>query len=440
MRILPLAILMFAITSCSTLKIADVNSSARTPADETATCTELIKNTFMSENYDKNLTKVLTERKLITFTEKRVQIQYPHLEWINKVKKSFNTSLRNWNNNRYPAFYIFQDEEIIPMAKKYAENLEKILTNQIPLEDDETSKAYLAVGEWMKSFQNYKQDVDQLIEERISLQYNISLLKKLKLDAIESRDIQITIKRSGVLKSEIITLRNEDKNLKFTINKLKQEMKDLDGTLLKNGQIKDRIVRQAMLLDMLNIVQRELEYSTKNAVVPNEEVLKELEKLNQLIKNSDYSPTTYGVYKITNKIFIRELIATSKLDVAYTKIKEPLLKLKTFAFDFFKNKAAGTDEEKIGIFKKIYLKITSITAKQATIGGGSLAVAGFGFERYYWFKEKSTKEVTELPPTNELNPDDVAHEQQLEHTDKVDTEKHDAHSSVVEVQIDELTK
>jgi hypothetical protein len=242
------------------------------------------------------------------------------------------------------------------------------------------------------------------------------------------------------LKSEIISLRKEDKNLKFTINKLKAEMKELDGTLIKNGRIKDRIIRQAMLLDMLNILHRELEYTVKNAATPSDEVIKELEKLSLLIKNSDYSPTSYGVYKINHKIFIRELLATSKLDVLYTKIKEPLIKLKTFAFDYFKNKAAGTDEEKIGIFKKMYLKITSITAKQASIGGGSLAIAGFGFERYFWFKDKTSKEVTGPPPSNELNPDDLAHEQQLERTDKVETEKHDAHSLAIEVHIDELTK
>ncbi|MDD4976230.1 MAG: hypothetical protein PHY93_17870, partial [Bacteriovorax sp.] len=413
MRFFLLLFLMLALSSCSSnnsYKLEETGVSSRTPAEGATTCSDIAKNIFMSEDYDKNLTKVLTERKLLTFTEKRVLIHYPHLEWINKVKRSFYTSLRNWNNNRYPAFYIFNDEKIILTANRYAENLDKILTNQLPVNDDETTKAYLAVSDWMKSFQNYKIDVDQLIEERISLQYNISLLKKLKLDADGSRDIQITIKREGILKSEIITLRKEDKNLNFTINKLKEEMKELDGTLIKNGRIKDRIIRQAMLLDMLNILHRELEYTVKNAATPSDELVKELEKLSLLIKTSDYSPSTYGVYKISNKIFIRELIATSKLDAIYTKIKGPLIKLKNIAFDFFKNKAAGTDEEKFGIFKKMYLKITSITPTQVSIGGGSLVVAGIGFERYFWFKEKGSTEVTELPSSNELNPADIAHE------------------------------
>ena len=292
----------------------------------------------------------------------------------------------------------------------------------------------------MKAFANYKTEMDQLVEERISLQYNISLLKKLKLDSNESRDIQITIKRGGILQNEVITLRKEDKNLGFTINKLQSEMKELDGSLLKNGKIKDRIIRQAMLQDMLTIVQREVEYTTKNTAASSEEVIKELATLNDLLKKTEYSPSTYGVYKIENKIFMRELLATSKLDVLYTKIKEPLLKLKTVAVNFFSNKSAGTDKEKVGFFKRIYAKITSITPKQAAIGGGSLAVAGYGIDRYFWFHDPTIKQIDNQPEGDQLSPEDKAHKEQLERTHKVELDKNNGHSEVVEIHIDELTK
>ncbi len=458
MKCFTLSLICFMLASCSTNLLKHRNEYERAPAEvQATTCTDLVKSIFMSESYERDLTKVMIDKKLITLKEKFMQVQYPRLEWINKVKKSFNQSLRNWNNNRYPAFYNFNDEEIIPTAKRYAENLEKILTNQIPIDDDETTKAYLDVSDWMKAFANYKTELDQLIEQRISLQYNVSLLNKLKLDSGESRDIQITVKRAGVLENQIITLRKEDKNLDFTINKLKHEMKDLDGGLIKNGKIKDRIVRQAMLLDMLTIVQRELEFVSKNAKEVTPEFLSELEKLTILIKTSEYAPSTFGVYKIENKIFIRELIAASKLDIAYSKIKEPLLKIKTIAMDFFKNKSAGTDEEKIGIFKKMYLKITSITPKQATIGGSSLVVAGIGLERYFWFKDTGLEainsgsqypevitsqepEVINSQAPEKMGPEDQAHRQQLDKTKQIETDKSAGHSSVVEIQIDELTK
>lgn len=432
----------FLFLICAGMFLASCASYApkdRAPAEATpTTCNELAKNIFLSESYEKDLQKVLTERKLITWKEKLIQIQYPRLEWINKVKKSFNQSLRNWNNNRYPAFYLFNEEEVAPLAKRYAEHLEKIATNQVPADDEETTKAFVAVQEWITGYKNYRSDLDQLIEERISLQYNVSLLKKLKLDD-EPRDIQLSIKRAGEFKSEIITLRKEDKNLEFTVKKLKKEITELDGTLFKNGKIKDRIIRQAMLQDMLTIVQREIEYASKNGS-QSEVLTKEMESLTALIRQTEFLPTTYGVYKIQNKIFIQELMAASKLDVLYNKFKDPINKLKSIVADFFKNRKAGTDEEKVGFFKRMYAKITSITPKQAAVGGGTIAIAGIGAERYFWFKEKGLSEEQDRSSAVEIGPDDQAHMQQLENTNKVEVEKHEGHSQAIEVHIEEITK
>lgn len=427
----------FFLASCSTTPLESFQE--REPAEAApTTCHELAKNIFLSENYDKNLEKALAEKKLITLKEKFIIVQHPRLEWINKIKKSFNQSLRNWNNNRYPSFYLFSEEEIVPMAKRYAENVEKIASNQIAADDEETTKAFVAVTEWLKAYKNYNVDMDQLIEERISLQYNVNLLKKLKLES-EPRDIQLTVKRAGQLKSEIITLRKEDKNLAHTIKKLKQEMKDLDGTLFKNGKIKDRIMRQAMLQDMLTILQREMEYASKNGF-EGSALTQEMDELTALLKQSEFNPVTFGVYKIQDKVFIRELMAASKLDVLYNKIKDPLNRLKTIVSDYFKNRKAGTDQEKVGIFKRMYAKITSITPKQAAIGGGTIAVAGLGAERYFWFGKKSTTEEVDHSTAVEIGPEDQAHQQQLENTEKVETEKHEGHSQVIEVSLEELTK
>lgn len=444
-----LLILMIAtLASCSTVKI---NSDQAYPASDRApaqasTCSEIIKK-FFADKPEKTLEQILVERKLITFSEKKAQIHYPRLEWINKVKKYFNTSLRNWNNNRYPAFYLFNQEEILPSAKRYAENLEKILADNVSIDDDETTKAYVNVSNWIKSFKNYQTELDQLIEERISLQYNISLLKKLKLDSDKPRDIIISIKRGGKLQNEVITLRKEDANLKATINKLKLEMKALDGSFSTNGRIKDRIIRQAMLFDMLTILHREVEHSIKNTSAPGQEILDQLKSLSILIKDSKLSPSTYGVYKIQDKIFIRELIATSKLDVAYEKIKDPLNKIKTILSDYFKNKNSGTDKEKVGFLKRIYAKITSITPKQAAIGGGSTVIAGISLERYFAFNghpseeeiSRSNIEPEVVDLEHESESIETSHEQQIKTTKQVETQKHEDHSSVVEIHIDELT-
>lgn len=436
MKLSLLLVFYLLLSSCSSLRPTSHSQGVRRPAEsssEATSCSEIAKDIFLSESYSykDDLTKALTEKKLLTFKEKIIQIQYPRLEWINRAKIAFNQILRNWNNNRYPAFYIFSDEEVVSISKKYVENLDKILTNQVSLDNEEATASYVAVTDWIKSFQNYKIELDQLIEERISLQYNISLLKKLKLNKGESRDILISIKRDGKIQDETISLHAEDKNFEYTIFRLKKEMKDLDGTFIRNGKIKERIIRQAMLQDMLTIVQRELEYSIKNSAIPNQQLVTELENLSTLIKNKDFAPSTYGIFKINDKVFIRELLSLSKIDVAYKKIQKPIIKIKEILSDYFKNKNANTDEEKIGFLKNIYAKITSISPKAASIGGASVVIGGIGLERYFAISKTDTKE---------LGQDDQAHLEQLEATKKVEIKKQDAHAHAVEIQTEDLLK
>ncbi|MBC7714849.1 MAG: hypothetical protein H7177_15995 [Rhizobacter sp.] len=417
------------LASCSTLP--DKRSYERDPAAEPATCNELAQSLFLKENYQQDLEKALTEKKLLSFTNKFVTVEHPSMNWLNRARASLNKSIKNWNNNKYPAFYIFSDEDVVPAAQKYF----KVITDKIPADsipDEDAVKNYELVQSWIKSYQDYQTEVDQLLEERISLQYNLALLKKLKLKDEDPRDIKLSVKRAGQFVDEVVTLRKSDKDLAFQIKKLKSELKEFDGTLLKNGKIKDRIIRQAALTDMLTIVQREFEYALKNAPNATEDMTKELETLNTLIKQPELQPTTYGVYRITNKVFIREVIALSKLDVAYKKfVQAPVLKFKEVIDAFIKNRPLNNanEVEKVGIFKRIYAKISSITLKQASIGTGVTVAAGIGVERY--FSIVGTPVVTE---------DRDSHAAQVERTEEEAVKASEEHSKVVEVEINELTK
>lgn len=415
------------LASCSSMQ--DKFAFDRGPAAEPATCNELAQNLFLKPNYQQDLEKALIDKKLLSFSNRFVTVEHPSMNWINRARESLNKSLKNWNNNKYPTFYVFSDEEVIPAAKKYFTTM----TDKFPAGsdlDEESVKNFELVESWIKSYENYKVEVDQLLEERVSLQYNLSLLKKLKLKD-ESRDIKLSVMRGGQFVDEIVTLRKSDKDLAYQIKKLKSELKEFDGTLLKNGKIKDRIIRQAALEDMLTIVQREFEYSLKNTKEPSEEMLKEMDRLNALIKQEDLKPTTYGVYRITNKIFIREIVALSKMDVVYKKFVEtPVMKLKEVVNAFIQNRPLNNASEPVkeGIFKRIYAKVSSITLKQASIGGGVVVAAGIGFQRYF--------SIVGEPVVIE----DRAHEVQIERTEEEAVKQSEDHSKVVEVHIDELTK
>lgn len=412
----------------------------RRPAEtaDSTDCHTLVQNLFLTEHYEINHHAALVDKKLLSFSNKFVTIQHPRMDWMNRARKALNQSIRNWNNHRHPAFYLFNEEEILPAARNYFETLEKTATEQLPL-TRELSENQAMVSAWIKSYQNYQRDVDQLLDERISLQYNLSLIKKLKLKKDETRDIKLVLKRGGKMVEEIITLRKEDQNLGHLIKRFQTEIQELDGTLLKNGKIKDRIIRQAMLNDILIIVHRELEHAIKNASSSHEAVARELTNLEQLIKAEELRPTTYGVYRITNKTFTREALALSKLDVAYNKIKDPMVAIKEVFVDFLKNRSTREvvdEKEKIGMFKRIYNKIASITPRQAAYGTGTTAVLAYGYHQYFWIHKKEGNEVERMGQ-EELEP---AHQEQLERTKEEATQKSEGHSEVIELSIDELTK
>lgn len=431
------------LASCSNMQERPVFE--RMPAEEPATCQDLAKSLFMKENFKEDLNQALIDKKLLKFSNKFVTVQHPRMDWMNRARASLNRSLKNWNNNKYPAFYIFNDEDVVTEAKRYFETVNSMVTpDAVPAE--EASKNLEVVSGWMKNFEEYQKDVDNLLEERISLQYNLNVLKKFK-QTEDVQDIKLVIKRNGELKEEVITLRKSDKDKDFQVKRLKAEIKALDGSILKNGKIKDRIIRQAALNDMLTITQREFEYGIKNTNGAHPELTLELDKLNALLAKPELKPTTYGVYRITNKTFIRETISATKIDWAYKKfIETPALKFKEIFDAFIKKKTAETEEEKIGFFKRVYAKITSITPKQLTIGTGSVVVAGVGYERYFAIKDEPI--IVEQRDNQEVDPheakqeslDDKKHAEQLDRTKKEDAKRTEEHSEVIEVQLNELSE
>ena len=425
-------LILFTFFSCS----STMQNNRSPAADEPNSCFNLAQNLLMNDNYKEDLAKVMGEKKLISFKEKLMLVQYAPADWINRVKTSLTNSLRNWNNSKYPAFYIFNDEEVIPIAKTYAQNIEKILSGEVPSEDAITNKAMKNVHDWISTFEGYTTDMDQLLDQRISLQYNIDLLKNIYLAPNEVRDIQITVKRSGELQNEIITLRTEDKNLGFTISKLKTEMDQLDESFGHNGKIKERIIRQAMLKDMITIIQRELEYALKNAASPSPQALAELEKLTTMINSVSDAPSTYGVYKITNKVFMRELAAASKLDTLYQKMNTPIKDLIA--------KAPATTPDGLasaaldpGALQNTYGSVSGITPMKI-VSGAVLVLGGIGIDKYFVFKSAQNSTTTTTEVTN--SPQDKAHLSTITRTKNFLTKKKDELSHIVQVEMIDIQK
>lgn len=429
-------------------------------------CTTNLKKFFENEVTEDELNIALKERKLISFKDKMVIVNYPKVEWLNNTKKSLITRIKNWNRNQYPLFYLDQSDKFAIIAKSYSDLMTKELNNAIT--DDEKS-ALTILRDWITTYKNYQSDLDLLLEERISLQYNINMLKEIKLNKGEVRDIKVTIKKGGAYISEVITLRAEDRNLEFTLKNYKDQIKELDGKLSSFGKIQERVIKQAMAKDVVTIVQRELEHSVKNTDSIAPEISAHLDELNSLLKNADLEPSSYGVYKITNQVFSDELgdlfsrsgdeavkEVTNKnqfsirgqIEKFFGKKKETVETAVAVVENVAKavenqTKDAGTlvtksELKREGPLKKIYAKIATFTPYQKFSAATKLGVVGYGAYRFFWMKKEPTSMVTITTPT-QLNPEPM-HDEQVQNTQKVDQANSDGNTSVVEVHLENLLK
>lgn len=443
-RLLPL-LFIGMLTACSVTPLqhlTPLESNTRVPAEQSADCHELVKAIYLKDNFAQDLEKALVEKKLLKFSNKFVTIQHPRLDWINRVRISFNKSLKNWNNNKYPAFYSFSDEDVLPHAKQYFETINSMITPDMAVAPEAT-KNYEMINSWMKAFENYQKDIDNLLEERISLQFNLALLKKLKIKS-DVQDVKFVYRKNGKSVEEVVTIRKSDKDKNYHIKRLKTEITNMDGSLFKNGRIKERVIRQAMLMDMLTILQREFEYSLKNMELPNPELIKEFNRINELIATAEFEPMTYGVYRVTNSVFLKEVATLTRFNVVFKYITSPLTTLKEIAETYIHNRkvmrADMTEEEKIGVFKRIYLKLTNLTPKQVVVSSSLGVAAVIGYNRYFTLGDVAT--VEEQNKVDEVLAVESAagHREQLERSKLEDTKRVGEHHEVIEVQIEELTR
>lgn len=364
----------------------DEHLLAREPSSDANSCQSIIKSFYLNDEYQVKLEKSLIDKKLLTRSNKFVTVNHPRLDWLNKTREGLITKVKNWNANRYPAFYIFHDSEIIENSKKFSSAIVKQSSkNKLSVEE---KKHVDFVKSMLAKYKNYNTEIDNLLNERIVLEYNLNLVKKIKIKKDETKSITLSFLKDGKKFDQIFALSASDKDLDFLIKDLKAQIKSFDGTVLKNGKIKDRVIRQATLSDMIEIATKELEHSILNNPRRSDIAQRQLNEMKALLTDTQLSPKTYGVYRVTNAVFLRELASLSKLDVAYKKFLEnPTLKVKEIFSNYIKSKDSNkTDAQKIGMFKKVYTKVTSISPRTAVIGG--LGVAGVGVSSTAFFSIK----------------------------------------------------
>ncbi len=299
-----------ALTSCTSMspqKIYRDIASVDTPSNS---CGSSMKH-FIEADYNVKVMKALEDKKLVTKKSDSMQIRLPGQSWWQRTRKAWTQRLKNWNDNKYPTYYMYDDEESVAHAVAYGKLFSNNFTGAVEVEDQKV--AIKRVDEWIQHFSDYKKELNDLIDERISVAYNRDLLKRNKPDA-DRLEVDLIYKKNGKDVEENIIFYEDDRNFQYYVKQLEKQLTGLDGGMFDwwfdEGRIKQRIIKQAILKDQVTIVHRELEYFYHNspdlASDVKEAMKNKIDELASILKEDEFQPSKYGLAKVDWKKWRKE--------------------------------------------------------------------------------------------------------------------------------------
>jgi hypothetical protein len=324
---LTILLLLFSCTDTSTKK--EYRDIASEPLLLTHSCSKSIK-TLLDADYNKKLVRALIDKKLVTKKTNYMKIKAPGDSWFRKVRKAWIQRIKNLNDNKYPTYYMYDDEESVAHAIAYGKLFTKKISGEFDDEGEEL--AIKTVDDWIMHFTNYEKELANLIEERVSIAFNRDILKRNK-PTTDRMEVDLSYRIDGKKVSENIVFYEEDKNYQYYIKQLNEKLTSLDGGLFdwwfSEGKIKSRIIKQAIMRDQLTFVHRELEYFYQNSPKLSFEVKnamkKKIDELSEIIEDSAFKPSRYGLFKVDFKKWnseIRQLPKTVKSNKKVTDAKK----------------------------------------------------------------------------------------------------------------------
>ncbi|WP_372652788.1 hypothetical protein [Halobacteriovorax sp.] len=389
-------ILLSLLVSCSS---TTMNTAFRTPAStvEDKNCSNVVRN-FITKDYDEVLLKEIEKKELISRSTNKMQIRLPKRSWWNRFKDSWTHTFKNWNDNKYVSFYMYDEEETVASAAAYAKILNKTLDNV------ETSKDELdvlkTIDTWFGKYTNYEKELNDLINERVSTMYNRNILKKYHFEGNRA-EVELTFIKGGKEIQEKMVFYKDDKNLQYYIKQLDKRITQLDGGMFDwwfdEGLIKQRIIQQAMLQDKLIIAHRELEYFINNTDGLTDSATKaltlKLKEFEGAIEKADFKPSRYGINKVTNKAIQKELMALPKTVNSYKKLQDGKKVMNELLSD--------QDKDRLKFFSNGYARVFQGTALGAFATGSGTSI-WLGLKDYFMWGENKKYACVKLTQEKEF--------------------------------------
>lgn len=153
--------------------------------------------------------------------------------------------------------------------------------------------------------------------------------------------------------------------------------------------IEDRILKQATLKDVMTIYHREVEYAVKNSIHPTPELNNLYKVLSSHLENSDFDPSSYGMFRVDSDVLRAEFMHLTKTDQQVVKSLEFKEKVQKQMRNFFTDRSGAVNPEKVGLFQHMYLSFTNMTVTDIT-KYGITAVVAVGASQYFLVNPKAT--------------------------------------------------
>jgi hypothetical protein len=335
LRILSFSLYILVAQSCSSLSnIKQEPTGNRFIASEftSNSCHELMER-LIEKGYNEKIRQALEAKQLVHRSHSSLTIQRPRPSILASLyKRTERFFARVINDNRYPAYYIFDEEETTSKIIAYIRGYTRPDFRRSVGEGNAINDFGPEVRRWLDDYENYSTQIDDLVKTRVSIAYNLNLLKHYKSSAPDIDRVTLSFYKNGKLEETIFTFRREDDNLTVLIRDLERELKRFDGgffakesrdhvrvnfDFFNEGAIRDRVLQQSRLRDKILILNRESEFAYMNISnradmdQPHEEGLIALRELynrtTNLLMDQEIVPSGWATTRISRDTMLAEL-------------------------------------------------------------------------------------------------------------------------------------
>lgn len=310
-------------------------------------CTNMVAR-VLENGYEQNIKRALEEKNLVHRSYNRLTIQRPGPSlFARSAQRAERFFSRVINDNRYPAYYIFDEAETVPKIIAYVRSYVGQGRENATNTRNATRDFGPEIRKWIEDYENYNSQIEDLVKARVSMAYNLDLLKYYRKDAPDFDRVTLSFYRNGEFEDSVFTFRSDDENLTTLIRDLESEISRFDGGVftksarentrlgyefISEGVIRGRVLEQSKLRDKLVLLHREVEFAYhnldrraefQNSTEEGRQALSDLyERLTRILNDEEMKPSAWAVNKTSREKMFEEMKQSVRSNKRIARMQE----------------------------------------------------------------------------------------------------------------------